>query len=331
MSLTEDESNHKAAQVYTIAAVDTFNVSDLLSLLTQKYGLQALPPERYLEADYLLCDTYHYRYLKYKGVRILVTNENHPADLNQFDYCLTHDIKQNDRKLYFPYYRYRMLRDRGSAFAALQSRPPLTEADLLAQKRKFCAFVCRNGACRKRNSFVKRLSKHRQVDCGGPFMNNLGYCVKDKVEFQQDYLFSIAYENEAYPGYLTEKIMDAFLARSIPIYWGDPLVVEHFNPEAFVHARDFRNDAELADYLLRLAEDTPRLVRMLNAPVFRNENEAQDFLQGFDRFITHIIEKGPGAIRRTRWQRVHAILQNFYGHGLFCFLRRVSRRLRGKE
>lgn len=331
--LSQEEISDTESLSYagTITAVDTFNVSHLLKLLAKEHNLQILPEERYMEADYLLCDTYHFRYLKHRGVRILVTNENHPADLSQFDYCLTHDTRQSDRRLYFPYYRYRMIADEGEAYNAVQNRPPLTEQELTAQKRKFCSFVCRNAACRKRNRFVRTLSARRRVDCGGPFMNNLGYCVKDKVAFQRDYLFSVAYENEAYPGYLTEKIMDAFLARSIPIYWGDPLVTRHFNPEAFIHARDFRSDAELADYLLRLSEDTPRLLRMLNAPVFRNPNEAADYMAEVRSFFSNIIRLGPGAQRRTRWQKIHAVLQNFYGHGLFRFLRRLSRRLRGKE
>ena len=325
------EGQHAAAPGGTIAAVDTFNVLPLMKMLAQEYGLQMLPEERYLEADYLLCDTYRFRYLKHRGVRILVTNENHPADLSQFDYCLTHDTRESDRRLYFPFYRYRMIQDRGAAFDALQTRKPLTEKELISQRRKFCAFVCRNAACRKRNRFVRALSARRRVDCGGPFMNNIGHCVRDKVEFQRGYLFSIAYENEASPGYLTEKIMDAFLARSIPVYWGDPLVTHHFNPEAFVHARDFRSDAELVDYLLRLSEDTPRLLRMLNAPIFRREDESKRFLEGLRGFFDNIFRRGPGAVRRTRWQKVHAVLQNFYGHGLFRSLRRISRRIRGKE
>lgn len=50
-------------------------------------------------------------------------------------------------------------------------------------------------------------------------MNNIGYNVDDKIEFQRKHYFSMAYENEASPGYQTEKIIDAFISRSIPLLW----------------------------------------------------------------------------------------------------------------
>lgn len=34
------------------------------------------------------------------------------------------------------------------------------------------------------------------------------------------YKFTIAFENQSYPGYVTEKIADALMAGTVPIYWG---------------------------------------------------------------------------------------------------------------
>lgn len=34
--------------------------------------------------------------------------------------------------------------------------------------------------------------------------------------------------------YVTEKIVNAFLAGAIPIYWGSPFVLKMFNPRAFI-------------------------------------------------------------------------------------------------
>lgn len=329
--MASDALSEIKSKSYTIAWIDTFDISRLASLLAKRYGLRVLPWNRFLEADFLFCDTFDYKYEKYDGVRILITAENHPADLNVFDYCLTHEKKEDDRRLYFPYFRYRLYEDGGKSIASLLERPALGAEELAAQNRRFCAFVCRNGACKRRNRFVRHLIERNLVDSGGPFMNNIGHCVEDKVEFQRGYLFSVAYENESAPGYLTEKIMDAFLARSIPIYWGDPCVAEIFNPEAFVNAADFRSETELVEYLVRLSQDPERLLHMLNAPVFRNPRIAEEALQGVYAFFDRIFERGPGATRRTRWQRIKAVLQNYYGHGFFRTLRRISRRIRGKK
>jgi hypothetical protein len=48
-------------------------------------------------------------------------------------------------------------------------------------------------------------------------------------------------ENTYAPGYTTEKILEAFASNCIPIYYGDPLAVQDFNPKAFINAHDFDN------------------------------------------------------------------------------------------
>jgi alpha(1,3/1,4) fucosyltransferase len=48
-------------------------------------------------------------------------------------------------------------------------------------------------------------------------------------------------ENSYFPGYSTEKLTDPFVARSVPIYKGDPRVAEWFNPKAFINLADFHS------------------------------------------------------------------------------------------
>lgn len=47
--------------------------------------------------------------------------------------------------------------------------------------------------------------------------------------------FALVMENTLLPGYITEKILVAFLAGMIPIYYGTEEVFEIFNPRAFVY------------------------------------------------------------------------------------------------
>ena len=171
---------------------------------------------------------------------------------------------------------------------------------------------------------------HKRVSCGGPLMNNIGHCVGDKVAFMAQHLFGVAYENESSAGYLTEKLPDALRARCIPIYWGDPTVEETFNPKAFVHARRFKSEKELIQYVLELSGDYGRMADILNAPPLLNPRALDEAEARLLAFFTNIFERGPGAIRRTRWQRINAGLSRFYGHGLFLTLRRISRKLRHK-
>lgn len=63
--------------------------------------------------------------------------------------------------------------------------------------------------------------------------------VADKLDFISQYKFNIAIENYSKPGYTTEKIMESFVSDTVPIYWGNPLINEDFNPSAFINLHDF--------------------------------------------------------------------------------------------
>ena len=46
--------------------------------------------------------------------------------------------------------------------------------------------------------------------------------------------YNIAIENFAKEGWFTEKLIDCFLFKSIPIYWGDPEIDRYFDPEGII-------------------------------------------------------------------------------------------------
>eukprot|EP00475_Leptophrys_vorax_P001061 TRINITY_DN1055_c0_g1_i11.p1 TRINITY_DN1055_c0_g1~~TRINITY_DN1055_c0_g1_i11.p1 ORF type:complete len:151 (+),score=24.26 TRINITY_DN1055_c0_g1_i11:458-910(+) len=64
--------------------------------------------------------------------------------------------------------------------------------------------------------------------------NTLGY-LETAVEIYKTFKFAITLENAAHPGYITEKIVNGFLANTIPVYFGDSRVKELFNPKRFIY------------------------------------------------------------------------------------------------
>jgi hypothetical protein len=60
-----------------------------------------------------------------------------------------------------------------------------------------------------------------------------------KREVLQNYRFAIVYENGEFPGYISEKIMDCFLAGTVPVYLGAPNVTRWIPPDCFIDARDY--------------------------------------------------------------------------------------------
>ena len=47
--------------------------------------------------------------------------------------------------------------------------------------------------------------------------------VRHKSETMKNYKYALCFENSYHPGYITEKIFDAFSAGTIPLYWGSEL------------------------------------------------------------------------------------------------------------
>jgi len=117
---------------------------------------------------------------------------------------------------------------------------------ILASKTKFCNFLYSHKVA-YREAFFSQLSQYKKVDAPGLSMNNMP-AIEDlykgdkweiKRQFLSSYKFTIAFENNIYPGYQTEKLYDAMLCNSIPIYCGDPCIAEVFNTKAFINTADY--------------------------------------------------------------------------------------------
>jgi hypothetical protein len=120
--------------------------------------------------------------------------------------------------------------------------PERDYAGILASKTKFCNFLYSHKVP-YREAFFTQLSKYKRVDAPGKSMNNMpgidsmykGDKWEAKKQFLSDYKFTIAFENDVFPGYQTEKMYDAMLSDSIPVYCGDPFIGEVFNVKSFIN------------------------------------------------------------------------------------------------
>jgi hypothetical protein len=66
-----------------------------------------------------------------------------------------------------------------------------------------------------------------------------GFKTFDKKEdVLADYMFSVTIENDSYPTYWSEKILDCFACGTIPIYIGSPDIGDHFNMDGIIMLDD---------------------------------------------------------------------------------------------
>lgn len=142
------------------------------------------------------------------------------------------------------------------------------------KKSKFCSIICQqDNVSNTRSEIVNKLSEYKRVDCGGKFLNNIGYIVpkgincSGKIEHNRNYKFVIAFENKNYPGYVTEKICDVYKSNSIPIYWGTHEIVKDFNPRTFINANDFVSIDELVNYIIKVDNDDELYASYFKEPI----------------------------------------------------------------
>ena len=133
-------------------------------------------------------------------------------------------------------------------------------------------------------------------------MNNIGGLVKDKFAFDGQHRFSLCFENGAHNGYTTEKLVQALAAKTIPIYWGDPVVGRVFNKDAFIDANSYKNFDDLIARIKKLEENEADYLQMLREPALLPTTPSIDSeLARFESWLINIFEQPKEkAYRRNR-------------------------------
>jgi hypothetical protein len=240
-------------------------------------------------------------------IKIFYTHEPIEPDFDECDYAFTAFYSDNPRHMRLPYY---IIEHESPKPLVRNSASP--EA-LLAERTKFCSFVVSNHHPKRnknRLEIFQKLSAYKQVDSGGRFMNNIGGPLAGgypgKIDWMRNYKFHIAFENSMLPGYTTEKLCQALMARTLPLYWGNPRVAEDFNPRSFINASDFPNLDALVERVIELDRDDAKYLEYLSQPALPNNQPTQWFDRNrlLDQFERIFDNPGPSVSAQRRRGRV---------------------------
>lgn len=233
--------------------------------------------------DYIFYSVFSNDYLKFDGIRIFYTGECISPDFNLCDYAMGFDwISNGDRYVRLPLY---------VMYDLYKGRDINCIEEKIKAEKEFCSFVYSNanGAI-YRTELFKAINKYRTVSSGGKYMNNIGEPVADKLLFESKHKFSIACENGSYLGYTTEKILHSFAAYTVPIYWGNPIVGNEFNEEAFINCHRYKSIDDVVEYIKYVDNNEEEYVRMLKAPIFKEGFEPVDQLKSAADFLYKIFD-----------------------------------------
>jgi hypothetical protein len=107
------------------------------------------------------------------------------------------------------------------------------------------------------------------------------------TDIYKNYKFVFTMENSYEDGYISEKIMNAYIAGAIPIYWGTNEVKNIFNPESFIYVNDYIKEDNTTDYdscarkIIEIANNPEKLSTMQNASVYIS-NTNPDYSKYYD-------------------------------------------------
>jgi hypothetical protein len=100
----------------------------------------------------------------------------------------------------------------------------------------FCALVAANPEALRINLFMALQAAGQVTGYGHLFGNPLH---RSKFDILAQYRFCLCPENSIYPGYHTEKLVDAWHGGCVPLYNGDRLLERDFNPRALINYQDY--------------------------------------------------------------------------------------------
>jgi hypothetical protein len=198
--------------------------------------------------------------------RIWYTGENiRPPYSQDFDGYLSFDandaIKNN---AYFPlwYFDAGLIHDNtvarvGKTVAVHELLEPRNVS--LGRRKLACIFMGNPHPFRLR--FIEEMKRFGEVDCYGSYF---GHPIRDKLSVGKNYKFIISFENDFYPGYVTEKLLETYLSFSVPIYWGGLLDDSVINRNAIVMKDEDETFSALAERVHALTDSQIEL--MLQEP-----------------------------------------------------------------
>jgi hypothetical protein len=143
---------------------------------------------------------------------------------------------------------------------------------------KFCCCIVSNGDFYSRNRMFQELSKYKRVDSIGDFQRNVDVRFVDKVGSAEyfnvlsQYKFVLCFESAVEGTYITEKIINAYISRAIPIYFGASVCKQIFNPNAFLSLeKDTTAEYErLVHRIVHLDKNNKPYLEIVNQPLFRD-------------------------------------------------------------
>jgi hypothetical protein len=211
-------------------------------------------------------------------VNIFFTGENERPPFGDWDAYLSFDLHSYQGKnAYLPLWWITCTDIAGPNRAPYLDEP--ISVELLMKKRevdfhkrrKFCvAFIGK--AYPFRMQALNLISSIENVEVYGAIARK---DTRSKFQASKDFRFVFAFENDLFPGYVTEKVIEAWATGAIPLYWGsDPL--NYINSEAVINLNDFSNFPEFLARITEVNSNSSLWEQIASQPILRTKPDLSE-------------------------------------------------------
>jgi hypothetical protein len=209
---------------------------------------------------------------------IWFTGENKRPPQGTWDGYLSFETKiSSDRSVYLPLWMLTctdLLKTNISTYW-MQQVPTveslLKPRKMTSRKKKFCcSFIGKTYPMRLHA--LEYLSQIQEVDVFGTSVRNPK---QFPGEIATKYDFCLCFENDIYPGYVTEKPFEAYIAGTIPLYYGYD-VENYLNPKATINLLNFKNLDDWTTYIEKVNENDDLYREIFEQPILIREPNLND-------------------------------------------------------
>ena len=156
----------------------------------------------------------------------------------------------------------------------------------VSKRNKLSVSVFNHDPANNRVMYLQALqTKGVEVYAFGKPFGNWFYGERQKMQVISNFQFHHCFENSDMPGYHTEKIVHAYFAGCIPVYWGSNTHSIDFNPSSYIFFDDHYPIAHLVDKMMDIWQSERKLREVLEAPLFTKPPQLHDMLIPIKRAI----------------------------------------------
>lgn len=250
-------------EIVDVEIFSSFPFKSTFEKITHRIGFEF---SNEIKQEYISRATYGYRtnYPDSSRKRIWFSGENMRPPYWLFDLSLSFDqTDESTRNIYFPYWMARI--DWGYGETESEISPRISDLScsrsLPAKTKSICVFS--SNLEPSRQLIINAIEENAKIDKYGSAYGNR---VHSKMEVASNYSLQICNENDLYPGYVTEKLQEAWLAGNVPV-WSGLLPQSHpFNKNAIIDVTGLTS-INITELIRTLSDE--EINHKLNQPLLR--------------------------------------------------------------